>query len=266
MQRMAFSLQTTLASIWTWGALAFGVILWFIPIALWRVIGWPVDRWNYLGGRLFRSVGLLVEAVTPRWKFEVRGNRPANPRNPYVVVANHESFADIVLLTHLPWEMKWLSKASILAIPIFGWTMWLVRDVSIHRGKRASARDAMEQCRRRLQGKVSVMIFPEGTRSGREDLLPFKDGAFRLAIEEQVPLLPLAIRGTRRAIARHDWRIGRAHAVVEILEPVPTAGMTLADVPELKARVREMIEAARDRLREEERVRDEAEQAGQRSA
>ncbi len=259
-------LRTTLASIWTWGTLAVAVSVTLVPIAIWRVIGWPVDRWNYWGGRLFRSVGLLVEAVTPRWHFEVRGQRPADPRNPYVVVANHESFADIVLLTHLPWEMKWLSKASILAVPIFGWTMWLVRDVSVHRGRAASARDAMEQCRRRLAGKVSVMIFPEGTRSGREELLPFKDGAFRLAIEQQVPMLPLAIRGTRQAIARHDWRIGRAHAVVEILEPVPTTGMTMTDLPALKERVRGMIEEARDRLREEERLRGSAEQESQRSA
>jgi 1-acyl-sn-glycerol-3-phosphate acyltransferase len=259
-------MRTTLASIWTWSVMGVSVLVAMFPIAIWRVIGWPVDRWNYWGGRLFRSIGRLVVGVTPRWRFEVRGQRPTNPRHPYVVVANHESFADIVLLTHLPWEMKWLSKASILAIPVFGWTMWLVRDVSIHRGQSASARDAMAECGRRLAGKVSVMIFPEGTRSGREELLPFKDGAFRLAITHQAPILPLALRGTRRAIARHDWRIGRAHAVVEILEPVPTAGMTMADLPALKERVRAMIEQARDRLREEERLRDESEAAGQRSA
>lgn len=239
--------------------MALGIVLAFPLILLWRLLAWPFDRWNYWGGRLFRSVGLLVEAVTPRWRFEVRGTPPADPRNPYVVVANHESFADIVLLTHLPWEMKWLSKLSIMKIPVFGWSMWAVRDVPIRRGNSVSAREAMVECSRRLAGKVSVMIFPEGTRSGSEEMLPFKDGAFRLAIEHQVPMLPLALRGARRAIARHDWRIGRAHAVVQILDPVPTAGLTQADLPELKARVRTMIAEARAVLQQEEALRDAAE-------
>ncbi len=248
---MAARSVTTLASIWTWTILALGVAIAFPFTLVWRIIGWPVDRWNYFGGLLFRSIARLLRLATPRWHLEVRGPRPANPRNPYVVVANHESFADIILLSLLPWEMKWLSKASIMRIPVFGWIMWAVRDVPVHRGRTTSARDAMAACRTRLDGRVSVMIFPEGTRSPRAEMLPFKDGAFRLAIEAGVPILPLALFGTRQAVAKHDWRIGPTHAVVEILEPEPTAGLDMADLPALKARVRERIGTARDRLREE---------------
>ncbi len=243
--------RTTLASIVTWGTLGLGVAVLFPVVLLWRVAGWPVDRWNYFGGRLFRGIAFAMRMVTPRWRFEVRGPRPADPRRPYVVVANHESFADIILLSLLPWEMKWLSKASIMKIPVFGWTMWAVRDVPIHRGQSISAREAMDACRTRLAGRVSVMIFPEGTRSPRAEMLPFKDGAFRLALEAGVPILPLALYGTRQAIAKHDWRISPAHAVVEILDPEPTAGLTLDDLDALKARVRERIGAARDRLKAE---------------
>lgn len=248
---MPVPLRTTLASVCTWGSLALGVVITFPLVLVWRVVGWPVDRWNYAGGRLFRGIAFVMRAVTPRWHFEVRGQRPANPRLPYVVVANHESFADIILLSLLPWEMKWLSKASLMKIPVFGWIMWVVRDVPVHRGQSASAREALQACRRRLVGRVSVMIFPEGTRSPRAEMLPFKDGAFRLALEAGVPVLPLALYGTRQAIAKHDWRIGAAHAVVEILEPEPTAGLTLEDLPALKARVRARIGLARERLREE---------------
>lgn len=248
---MAAPLRTTLASVMTWGILALGVVVVFPVVLLWRFLGWPVDRWNYLGGRLFRSIAFAMRRVTPRWRFEVRGSPPANPRLPYVVVANHESFADIILLSLLPWEMKWLSKASLMKIPVFGWIMWAVRDVPVHRGRSASARDAMQACLQRLAGHVSVMIFPEGTRSPHAEMLPFKDGAFRLALEAGVPILPLALFGTRQAIAKHDWRIGSAHAVVEILEPEPTSGLTTADLPTLKERVRARIGAARERLREE---------------
>jgi 1-acyl-sn-glycerol-3-phosphate acyltransferase len=98
---------------------------------------------------------------------------------------------------------------------------------------------------------VSVMIFPEGTRSSTMDLLPFKDGAFRLAIDAGVPILPLALHGTGTALRKHDWRIGRSTAVVEVLSPVETAGLSPADVPALKQRVRKLIVEARDRLASE---------------
>jgi 1-acyl-sn-glycerol-3-phosphate acyltransferase len=83
------------------------------------------------------------------------------------------------------------------------------------------------------------------------DLLPFKDGAFRLAIDAGVPILPLALHGTGTALRKHDWRIGRSTAVVEVLSPVETAGLSPADVPALKQRVRKLIVEARDRLASE---------------
>jgi 1-acyl-sn-glycerol-3-phosphate acyltransferase len=176
---------------------------------------------------------------------------PADPRNPYVVVSNHESFTDILLISHLPWEMKWLSKAELFRIPFMGWLMYLAGDVPVKRGFGPSAVEAMARCREILAHRVSVMIFPEGTRSPTRDLLPFKDGAFRLAVEAGVPILPLALRGTATALRKHDWRIGRSTAIVEVLQPVETTGLTLEDIPALKERVRGVIVDARDRLARE---------------
>jgi 1-acyl-sn-glycerol-3-phosphate acyltransferase len=106
----------------------------------------------------------------------------------------------------------------------------------------------MARCRKALDNRVSVMIFPEGTRSKTAELLPFKDGAFRLAIEAGVPILPLAVSGTGTALRKHDWRFGRSDAEVRVLEPVETTGLSLSDIPELKARVRRIIVEARDAL------------------
>ena len=118
----------------------------------------------------------------------------------------------------------------------------------VRRGFGASAIEAIAKCREALANRVSVMIFPEGTRSTTADLLPFKDGAFRLAIDAGVPILPLAVHGAATALRKHDWRFGRSTAVVRVLDPIDTAGLTPADVPALKERVRTLIAGARDEL------------------
>jgi 1-acyl-sn-glycerol-3-phosphate acyltransferase len=92
------------------------------------------------------------------------------------------------------------------------------------------------------------MNFPERTRSNTGELRVFKAGAFKLAIEAQLPILPLAVYGTRDALRKHDWRLGNADATVRVLEPVSTAGLTLDDLDDLRRRVRTMIVEARDEL------------------
>jgi len=183
----------------------------------------------------------------------VSGVKISDPRRPYVVVSNHESFADILLLCNLPWEMKWLSKIEIFRIPVLGFMMRLAGDIPLDRDSRESAGRAMELCRQALRNHVSVMIFPEGTRSTDEELLPFKDGAFRLAIKTGVPILPLAIVGTRDALAKHDWRFGRSDAEVRVLPPVLVTGLSLKDTESLKERVRASIDAARKDMQHGER-------------
>jgi 1-acyl-sn-glycerol-3-phosphate acyltransferase len=147
--------------------------------------------------------------------------------------------------------MKWMSKVEIMRIPLVGWMMRLARDIPLERGDRTSGQAALAAARDRLESGVSVMIFPEGTRSKTGELRAFRGGAFRLAIEEQVPILPLAVFGTRDALRKHDWRLGWAEAEVRVLEPVPTTGLTADDMPALRERVRAMIADARDELRAE---------------
>lgn len=234
--------RLTLWSLWSWLVLGALVGLWLPLMAITRLVTAPFDRGRYWTGYLFRKLAVLHQRLTPLWHFRATGAYPSDPRHPYVVVSNHESFVDILLISHLPWEMKWLSKAEMFRIPVVGWEMRLAGDVAIERGTGAeSAAEAIRQCRFWLDRRVSVMIFPEGTRSKTGDLLPFKDGAFRLAIEAQVPVLPLAVTGTRTALRKHDWRLGESTAEVRVLEPVATAGLTLDDLADLKARVRDRI-------------------------
>ncbi len=231
-----------------WVALVLVIILGFFYVGLVWLVTAPFDPGRYRAGRAFRHLAMTQVKLNPLWHFETDGTPPANPRNPYVAVANHESWADIFLISHFPWEMKWLSKDAVFRIPVMGWMMQMANDIPIKRGKRESIVSAMQGCRDRLEKKVSVMIFPEGTRAPGEELLPFKDGAFRLAIDNKVPILPIAVAGTRNCMAKHSFKFRPARAKARVLAPVSTDGLTLADVPALRDKVRDIIENARKEL------------------
>jgi 1-acyl-sn-glycerol-3-phosphate acyltransferase len=241
-------LWQALSSIWAWFVLGACLVLWMPLMATVRLITLS-DPGRYAVGYLFRRIGPVMATLHPLWRFRTSGMPPTDPRRPYVVVSNHESFADILLISHLPWEMKWLSKAELFKVPVLGWLMRLAGDIPVRRGEGRSAVEALQRCRTVLKRRVSVMIFPEGTRSPTADMLPFKDGAFRLAVDTGVPILPLAVSGTGTALPKHGWLFGRAKAEVRVLEPIETTGLTVKDVPALRERVRKAILEARDALR-----------------
>ncbi|MGD9703070.1 MAG: lysophospholipid acyltransferase family protein [Acidimicrobiia bacterium] len=232
----------TVASLWSWLVLGVVIIVWLPLMAIVRVVTAPFDKGRYWTGYLFRKLTVVHQRLNPLWHFSVSGELPDDPRRPYIVVSNHESFVDILLISHLPWEMKWLSKAEMFKIPLVGWMMRLAGDVPLRRGESTSAATAMAACKERLDQRVSVMIFPEGTRSHSGELQPFKDGAFRLAIETGTTILPLAVHGTRSALRKHDWRLGRSRAEVRVLEPVDVTGLGMDDIAALRERVRSRID------------------------
>ncbi|MBL8959625.1 MAG: 1-acyl-sn-glycerol-3-phosphate acyltransferase [Gemmatimonadetes bacterium] len=244
-------MMATVLNAWAWievvSLVLLGTPLMFVTFLLTA----PFDRGRYVAGRLFRLIGVASVKLNPLWRFDTSGTFIRDPRRPYIAVSNHESYADIFLISHLPWEMKWLSKETMFHIPCFGWMMRMAGDIEVRRGERTSIVEAMAAARDRLAKKVSVMIFPEGTRSRSGEMLPFKDGAFRLAVETGTPILPMAVAGTRDAMAKGTFRFQRSRARVRVLEPIDVTGLTLDDVPSLRERTRAVIERARLELRGE---------------
>ncbi len=234
-------------SFWTWfeiGCVAF--FGFWVQLAL-ALLTWPFDRRRYATGRAFRLVGVIAAKLSPYWRFSVHG-RAAPPVGKVVVVSNHESQADPFLISHLPWEMKWLAKASLFKIPFVGWSMWLAGDIPLVRGESESGKHAMKRCAQWLEKGAPVMIFPEGTRSKTGELLPFKDGAFRLAIESGADVLPIAVSGTRHALPKHSWRFNASTAKVAVGTPISTKGLTLEDLPALREQARGAVLALRAQL------------------
>lgn len=201
-------------------------------------------------GRWMRRLGRTATRLTPLWTCVIEGERPADiDHRPYVVVANHESQADPFLLSWLPWDMRWVAKEELFRQPLTGWAMRFGGDIPLRRGAGDSVRTMMEECQRALAGGISVMMFPEGTRSSTGDLLPFRDGAFQLALRAGVPVLPIALAGTRQMRPKHSKWFGKARACAQILAPISTEGMTEGDAPLLRDRSRDAIAAALPALR-----------------
>lgn len=187
-------------------------------------------------------------AAVPVWRFGYVKPVPQNLPHRLVCVSNHCSNIDPFLLAHLPWEMKFLAKDILFKIPAVGWGIKIAGDIALKRGSTQSIKRAMQRAAFYVERGMPVLIFPEGTRSTNGELLPFKDGAFRLAIETQAHVLPIALAGTVGALRKGDWRPGVAHGISMVGEPISAEGLTMSDLPALKSQVQQAIVGLRTQL------------------
>lgn len=189
----------------------------------------PRDATHRRAGRSLRTLGRMITRATHAWRFRVDGTPPADlERRPCVVVANHASLADPFLLSHLPFDQRFVAKEELFQLPLVGWLLRLAGDIPIRRGDHASAVAMERACVTTLAHGLSVTIFPEGTRSKDGTLGAFRTGAFRIALAAGARILPVALHGTAACIV--DGRPHRAHARAEILPAIETSGRDLDDI------------------------------------
>lgn len=230
----------TLRSIRIWFASITLIGLWLPLMALRRLF--DRDPVHYHTGLLFRKLGRALTHANPSWRVLISGTMPEDPRHPYVVVSNHQSMADIPVVSNLPWEMKWLGKEELFKLPFVGWMMHLSADIKVDRKSARSGAAALIAAQKVLAQKCSVMIFPEGTRTMDGRVRPFADGAFHLAIRAKVPILPVALDGTFDCIPKHTWKFGKPSDIfLKVLAPIDTSGFTTDRVSELRDLVRTKI-------------------------
>ena len=160
----------------------------------------------------------------------------------FILMPNHQSHFDIpVLLGCLGAEFRWLAKAELFKIPIFGRAMRGVGYISIDRSNRKSAFESLARAADTIRNGTSVLIFPEGTRSRDGSILPFKKGGFVLAVDAGVPIVPIVIHGTRDIIAKGRLMIRPRPVTMQILDPVETSGYTRKTKDALLARIRSIL-------------------------
>ncbi|HEX9306848.1 MAG TPA: lysophospholipid acyltransferase family protein [Anaeromyxobacter sp.] len=203
----------------------------------------PFDR-RRLASHLFSCCwGSFYVVANPLWRMRVHGRDRLPWHGAAVLVANHLSLLDVLVLYGLFRPFKYVAKGEVFRIPFVGWNMALSDYVPIWRGDRESVRRMMDRCRVHLARGVPVLLFPEGTRSPDGRLQPFKDGAFRLALELGCPVFPIAVSGTGEALPKHGVALrGRMEAVVRVLDPLLPAAHP--SVEALKAAARDAIAAA----------------------
>jgi 1-acyl-sn-glycerol-3-phosphate acyltransferase len=186
----------------------------------------------------------LYTWLNPVWRVTIEGRQKIRRGVAYVMVANHQSLLDILVLFRLFSHFKWVSKIENFRVPCIGWNMSLNRYIKLRRGDKQSVDEMMTACEQTLGDGNSIMMFPEGTRSLDGKLKTFKHGAFTLAQRVKVPLLPIVIQGTAAALPKRGFVLRGRHQIrVRILDEIGYDSFADMPVDTLVSRVRSTIAA-----------------------
>ncbi len=184
----------------------------------------------------------LYTWLNPVWSVSVSGREKIVSGEAYVMVSNHQSLIDILLLFRIFKHFKWVSKIENFRVPAVGWNMSLNGYIKLIRGDRESVKEMLSQCRKTLARGNSIMMFPEGTRSKDGKLQTFKPGSFELALETHRPILPIVIKGAAEALPKRGLVLSGHHEIkIQILDPIPYEEFAGDSVVELTERARARI-------------------------
>ncbi len=242
----------TLRSAVVWFGIAVATVLFGLP-AIAAALLPPRGDWFLHFARGWARTILLFAGIPVR---VIHPERLSGERG-FVVAANHESFADIlVLLAVLPLPVRFLAKRSIFSVPVLGWSIRAAGFVPVDRGDRARGTTAVDACLKLLKAGRSILVFPEETRTRTGELLPFKPGAALLALRSGAPLLPLGVAATRRSLAPGSFAITPGPVALAVGPPIEVSGRTAHDRDEVTRQLREAIEQLRREARERLKVDD----------
>lgn len=226
------------------------IVMWVVLVPIWLLL-LPFDPTRRFTHAYACAWASQFMAVAQLWKVRIEHQERLPRRDAAVLVANHQSSVDIMVLFALNRPFRWVAKASLFSIPFLGWTMWMARYVPIRRGDAKSRQQMMKRCYDLLEQNTPIAIFPEGTRSTKATMRPFKRGAFIIACEAKVPVVPIVIHGTRNALPRNALVMASQQVcrpLVHVMEPVDPQLFNY-EPKALMAEVRRRMEECRADLR-----------------
>jgi 1-acyl-sn-glycerol-3-phosphate acyltransferase len=245
--------MNVIKSLWVWlSSIVFVMLAFPVALLLW-LISLLFDERRLMNNRWMVIQGIVLTRMSPFWKVITEGREKIDQNQAYVIVPNHQSLLDIVFFNMLRHRLRWVSKVEIFKVPLVGWEMRMVKYIELVRGNKSSVIKMMEECVRSLRDGISVVIFPEGTRSLTGAIGKFKTGAFQIAIKTDKPLLPVLIDGTGEIMPKKGGLIFRNRRVVRIrvLDPIFPGQFGTGNPEELAARVQALMVNAMDQLRSE---------------
>lgn len=237
-------MKQTIESVIIWVVGIALVVILFLVMAFLSIILYPFDRKRKIvHAQCFWWTDAVI-ALNPYWDVKVSGLENIDYHKRYVVVSNHQSLADIVLMYKTKMQFKWVAKDSLFKVPVLGWNMLLARHIRLRRGDFSSIKKVYREAGEWLRNGVSVVFFPEGTRSDNHEMGTFQNGAFKLAIKEKVPILPIMIEGTKNAIPKGSWRFTtKISCVIKVLSPIETSALLTHDFVRLRNLARAQLSA-----------------------
>jgi 1-acyl-sn-glycerol-3-phosphate acyltransferase len=235
--------QLVSAAIWASGA--FLTVLLYFVMLFFVLILYPFDKKRKVAHAQCYWWSDILCRLNPQWRIGIAGLENIDRKRAYVIVANHQSLADIVVIYQIKAQFKWVAKESLFKIPFLGWCMSLARHIKLDRGNFSSIKKVYRQAAEWLRKDMSVLFFPEGTRSETGEMKDFQNGAFKLAIKEKKPVLPILIQGTADAIPKHGRQFSEnINCSITVLPAVETSDLGPADFERLRDDVRAKLEAA----------------------
>lgn len=234
--------------VWVIG-ICFMVILFPLTFIIWLLV-LPFDRDRVLIHWLLTHQSLILTRLLPIWKIKTEGREKAVKGTTYVIISNHQSILDILFINSLRYNFRWISKIENINLPFLGWYLKMAGYITVDRGNEESKAEMMEKSAACLKKDVSIMLFPEGTRSPDKQIGFFKRGAFQLAIQANVPILPVLIDGTGDILPKHGLIFGSGHRIsIRVLDPVHPESFDTDNPDELSGKFMSMMTLELKKLR-----------------
>jgi len=207
-----------------------------------RILTLPFDK-RLVINNLFSSFwASLYIWFMPLWTVKIKSRHKLDMKKSYVFVSNHQSQLDILVVYQLYFPMRWISKAAVFKLPFIGWNMLLNGYIKLKRGDKQSIIEMMVRCEQLLDQNVSIMIFPEGTRSKTGIVKPFKQGAFILAKKMKKSIVPLVINNSKNALPKYSLVFrGRHKITLEVLDEIPYAEFEHMEIDDIVKMVQKII-------------------------
>lgn len=210
--------------------------------AIIRLITFPFDK-RLVIVNLFSSFwASLYIWFMPLWSVKIKNRKKLDMKKNYVFVSNHQSQLDILVIYQLYFPIRWISKAAVFKLPFIGWNMVLNGDVKLKRGDKQSVQLMMERCEQLLEQNVSIMVFPEGTRSKNGIVKSFKPGAFVLAKKMKKSIIPLVINNSKNALPKYSLVFRGRHKIkLEVLDEIPYSRFEHMKIDDIAQMVQNII-------------------------